>query len=977
MSQLQLNGTDCLTKVKIFHQNIRSIRQNFDNFLISLTNFDKRPEIIVLSEIWINSNEVQFYEINNYTLKSKCNDEYRAGGVAIYVSNSIDIVDTSNVQIITADVLQIEIKILNQFFHIFAIYRTHYYTKEYFVNELENYFAINNNLKHLKNVLFIGDVNMNLLEQSNIVDNYKIVMAANGLKCLIEVPTRITDQSQTCIDHVYVKISDCSRMSVEAEVIDSDITDHCMLNVSLSVCGGKREATCPTTSYQIDYNSLSGHLDKVDWTLVYSQNNASVAYDVFINILKDCLEKSKKEIRYNNNYKKIKPWINNYICMKINIRNKIFKNLRKHPNNMNLKEYYTRYRNKLQNEIRNLKISYYKKKFDNCDNNSKKIWSVINEITCQGNNKDTSISLEFNGNIEINPQSVANIFNEYFINIVDKLNLNVNVPNVFKNLEFKNIFKNKSNLQSMFIDPVTKEELGDVIRSLKNGTAPGIDGVSSALVKYIYPVINNVLLYIVNLSFETGVFPSKLKNAVVIPIYKGGQKNICSNFRPISLLSTFSKVFEKIMKKKLLKYLNNIKFFSDNQFGYRDYLSTENALQHFMSDVYDGLNSGKFTTGLFLDIKKAFDTVDHSILLSKIHAIGIRGVAYDWFKSYLLKRNQCVQIQFYRSEMKCLNQGVPQGSVLGAILFLIYINEFCNGNFNGRLTAFADDTALCYTENNLNALEYKLNNDLMAIQWWFTVNNMLLNVDKTKYINFSLRKEFIFNDKIMYKCINCITHGTSCAIYCKDVGNVSQIKYLGLVLDKNVNWKPHIFKLKSKLNSTIRYFHFLKDMCDVNILKMLYFSLIQSRIAYGIAFWCGTYVSNTNVIHIQQKYILRLILKKPKQEPSRPLFKLLNIMPLKCLFLFKVIKLFYDKSKNYSQQNNMYKNRLRKKDLTFLVPKPSYTFFTKTYNFIAPRTFNKIPDCIIKSKTKSIFMKKLKLWLFSLDDIDGLLKIDS
>lgn len=353
MSHLQLNGTDIsvdyLYNVIIIHQNIRSIRQNFDNFLISLTNFDKRPEIIVLSEIWINSNEIQFYEINGYTLKSKCNDEYRAGGVAVYVINTIDVIDTSVVEIITADVLQIKIKILNEFIHMFAIYRTHSYTKEYFINELENYFASNNNLKHFKNVLFIGDVNINLLELSNIVDNYKIVMAANGFKCLIEVPTRITDQSQTCIDHVYVKMSDCSKMSVEAEVIDNDVTDHCMLNVSLSVCGGRREASCPTPSYRIDYDSLSCLLDKVDWTFVYSQNNASFAYDVFSNILKDCLEKSKREIRCDNSYKKIKPWINNYICMKINIRNKIFKHLRKHPNNINLKDYYKKYRNKLQN----------------------------------------------------------------------------------------------------------------------------------------------------------------------------------------------------------------------------------------------------------------------------------------------------------------------------------------------------------------------------------------------------------------------------------------------------------------------------------------------------------------------------------------------------------------------------------------------------------------------------------------------------
>lgn len=515
------------------------------------------------------------------------------------------------------------------------------------------------------------------------------------------------------------------------------------------------------------------------------------------------------------------------------------------------------------------------------------------------------------------------------MNVAQNLDSNQNRPINFNSFECKNLFNEKHQPRSMFIDPIMPQEIASVIQSLKNGTSPGIDGINSSIIKAIYPKIMTVLIFLINFSFETGIFPAALKNAVVIPIHKSSLTTVCNNFRPISLLSTFSKIFEKIMKSKLVKYFDTTNFLSSNQFGYRNNLSTEHALQHFMVEVYDGLNEGKYVTGLFLDIRKAFDTVNHEILLSKLWKIGIRGVPYNWFESYLLNRKQCVKIQNSYSKMGTIEQGVPQGSVLGAFLFLIYINDFCNGTFKGNLTSFADDTALCYVYSDLNLMENHINYDLKAIQWWFTENKMCLNVDKTKYINFSLRRKFYFNDYLLYKCVNCLTKPTRCETFCKEVGRTTSIKYLGLTLDQEVNWKVHISNLKSKLNSSLRLFYFLRDLCDENILRMLYFSIVQSRIEYGISFWCGTYTSSMNVIYIQQKQFLKLISNSSKKEPSRPLFLHFKIMPLKNLFIFKVLKLFYNRSGDFPRQNNPYKMRLRKAEDT-LVPKPNNTFFTKT-----------------------------------------------
>lgn len=561
------------------------------------------------------------------------------------------------------------------------------------------------------------------------------------------------------------------------------------------------------------------------------------------------------------------------------------------------------------------------------------------------------------------------------MNVVNNLELNKTVSESFKSLNFKNSFIEKHEPKSIFIDPVLPQELLTIIESLKTNTSPGIDGISTSLLKDVSTVILDVLLFVINLSIQGGVFPTKLKTAVVVPIFKSGSTLLSSNYRPISLLSCFSKVFEKVMKQKLIKFLGITNFFSKNQFGFRSGLNTEYALLNFMTDVYDGINKGDCVSGLFLDIKKAFDTVDHTIMLEKLFKCGIRGDIHNWFKTYLLGRKQCVKIKEVVSGIGEIKSGVPQGSVLGAILFIIYVNDLCNARFRGSITSFADDTALCYSGNNWTEIQVAMNYDLELIKWWFTVNNMLLSTEKTKYVNFSLKKNINFIDQIVYKCVNCVGNNVFCAQnQCKILNKTNEIKYLGVFLDSEVKWKVHISKLKYKINNLLRYFYFLRDLCNENILRMLYFSLIQSRIEYGIVFWGNTYESYLSQIYLQQKHLVRLISFRNRFEHTRPLFIKHRILPLKYLFVFKVLKLFYSKSGNIPINDNTYRLKLRHAN-HFDIPRPMNAFFTKTYSFIAPKMFNLLPETIKKAKNKNLFLKKLKKWLLELDNINFLLQI--
>lgn len=671
-------------------------------------------------------------------------------------------------------------------------------------------------------------------------------------------------------------------------------------------------------------------------------------------------------------YKKLKPWINYNICRRIKKRNELYSKIKSRPINDNFRQYFVRFRNKLKKDINYAKISYYSKKFTLCSGNSKQIWNTVNEISGQ-KNCSQNFSLNINGAIIKESKTVANEFNKYFLTVVREIVEDHSISDNFSQLAYKNTFPDHHEQNSILLGPVLNEDVEKVIKSLKHGKSPGSDGISSTIIKHIYPAIVDVIAYLINLSFETGVFPDKLKNAVVVPIHKKGPANLFSNFRPISLLSTLSKLFEKIMKERMISFLDRNKYFSKNQYGFREGLSTELALLNFMGQVNRGINDGHNVSGLFIDIKKAFDTVDHGILLKKLYNCGFRGTAHDWFNSYLSNRKQCVRINDTVSEMGEITCGVPQGSVLGAILFIIFVNDLCNGNYKGKLTAFADDTALCYVEKDPNTLSMQIQSDLGSLNWWFITNKLVLNVDKTTYLNFSLRKNTVFQENIIFKCSCCLGSRGFCN-KCSVIKGSSNIKYLGVILDSELNWKIQIQNLRNKIVTTIRLFYFLKDICSLAILRSLYFALVNSRLEYGIVCWGGTYMTNLKSLVTAQKLFVRLILKRNRYDPSLPCFIHLKILPLRSLFVYKTLKIFH-RSRNLNQEN-LHRARLRNSKNSF-VPKPNLTYYTKTFNFLAPKFFNQLENVIKMETNHRRFLKKVREWLMSLENIELIINVTS
>lgn len=964
MNSVLLSDSDnCIT---VLQQNIRSLRKNFDSFVSELHLLNFMPDIIILTEIWIEDDEVNFYILPHYSNFVKCNSEYRSGGVAIFVSDKITASQIDNTRMQTADCVRLKLMLpKNNQLELLAIYRLHEFSADNFIIELDSI------LTQIKtpNLMINGDININILESSRTVDEYMIKMASYGLRSLVNEPTRVTKFSKTCIDHIFYRNKLSNSFMCETQVVKTCITDHWMTVVYIrfnNAIDPSRKTYVNKQFCKLDIVYLKNIVDKICWNDVFATKIPSIALDIFVMQLQYCINKSFKTVRVKSKF--IKPWMNTNIKKNIELKNQLYRNLLKSPHDPVLERTYKHYKNVLLNEIRLAKKQYYSDLFESNKNNSKTQWKLIKELTGEKLKNTSPIVLKSNDNRVIStPNEVANVLNDFFCTVADDLREGIILDSSSIDKEFdayKNIFTSNSVNESIFFYPTCKEEIMLIIKSLRNNKAPGYDNITPIIIKEIAESIVNVLVHIFNLSMSSGIFPEKLKKAVVIPLFKKNDKTNPSNYRPIALLSIFSKILEKIVKVRLVNFLNKHNFFSNNQYGFRSRLNTSSALIDFMSQVYTTINNGKISAGIFVDVMKAFDTVDHEILLTSMNQVGIRGIPLEWFRSYLSGRSQITKVNNAVSDLGEIKLGIPQGSVLSGPLFLIYINNLCNGNFKGNLVAFADDTALFYQAESLIDLKEQMQHDVNALRWWFTRNLMVMS-PKTKYIIFNLTKQTSFISALKYHEIKCSINSGNCN--CQALEQVDSIKYLGLWVDSRLCWKEHLSYLKTKLVKYVRIFYMLRPVCYTQLLRSIYFSFINSKIEYGIEIWGGAYFTTLKPIVTLQKAFIRIILNKIKTEHSSPLFQSLNILPIRNLYIFKVLKIFFNRC-GTNRGNQKYITLRRKWNV--YVPKPKLTVFKKFFLYLAPHFYNLLPEYIKECSNKNKFIKLTRDYLIKEIDID-------
>ena len=350
-----------------------------------------------------------------------------------------------------------------------------------------------------------------------------------------------------------------------------------------------------------------------------------------------------------------------------------------------------------------------------------------------------------------------------------------------------------------------------MINQLENKST-GPNSIPVDLLKMIPDLIIFPLCEIINLSFLTGEFPDALKIAKVIPIFKSGSVVDVNNYRPISLLSIFDKIIEKLMYKQLYDFLSNNDILFNNQFGFRKNLSTSLALMQITERIRKSIDNKKFGCGIYIDLSKAFDTVNHEILLKKLDHYGVRGSSLNWFRSYLCNRKQYVFLNGESSSLETLTCEVPQGSVLGPLLFLIYINDLPNISDKLEFFLFADDANIFFEHESLNKLEKIINLELKKLSNWLIINRLSLNISKTNHLIFHP-----FNKKVNKKVTLIINR--------KAITEKQQIKYLSIMIDSTLTWKGQVDKVCLSMSRTIGMIYKIRPYVNKKILLMIYYCL--------------------------------------------------------------------------------------------------------------------------------------------------------
>lgn len=941
MLQIKQNNFTLIT------QNIRSVYCNFNDFTISLLQLKCYPDIIILTECWLSDHKPTPI-IPNYV--SYCSSRYfnKSDGVIAYIKD-IHSAEVNEIYLQDASALQIQIDRTT----IIGIYRSpSVNSTDGFIQSLDCHLET---LKTHGEIIITGDININIIcndgyDQSSR-SNYLNMLSTHGIIMGHDLPTRGCHS----LDHIMLKINN-NVVNAQIAVLNTTVTDHAMVLLQLSGCRTKFK--CRKTKTSTDYEKALCDLKTKNLNELLFCKDPEVVAKLLISSISETLKANTSSLPIPKNKRVIKPWITPGILKCIRNRNKMQKKLRSNPFNEILLITYRRYRNFCTKLIKKLKRDYERQLLRDTRKNAKGLWDNIAKIT---NFKKSKYSTSKLLNVRASGYESANFVNTYFSNVGKRL------ADAMAGTCVEHDFDTPSQLSSFVLFETDEDEIHTTLMNLKTSSAPGHDNIPTHFLKMAKTELVPILTHLVNLCFDSGTFPSLLKESLITPIYKGGDEGDVGNYRPISVLPSISKILEKLINKRLLKYLDKFNILSESQFGFRTGRSTEDAVAALTSVVADSLDNKTKCLAVFLDLKKAFDTVSLPILVHKLERLGIRDSPLKLLTSFVSGRLQRVKLGQTMSDFNSIDCGVPQGSVLGPTLFLIYINDLCNMTIPyAKVFSYADDTAVVFTGDSWREVKAHAENGLRKVAQWLNANLLTLNTAKTNFISFAINDRFQPETSFLIKIHSCDLANTNnpdqeCS--CPAIEKVQTTKYLGVMLDQRLNWYSHIDLVAGRLRKLIWIFKELRYIADKKLLNGVYIALAQSITIYCITLWGGALKTKFLEVERAQRALLKVMYFKRRIFPTLDLYRIADLLTVRKLYiLHNVLKVH--KSLGFYPD----KEQRRRKDNVAPVTFVHTRFAQHQYTYLSSHIYNKINKAIqIYSLTTRQCKVKLSTWIKCLD----------
>ena len=732
-------------------------------------------------------------------------------------------------------------------------------------------------LKSSHKLILLGDYNIDLLKNNNHKYNFELCLQSNYLVPTIFSATRVASKThnnevittETLIDNIFIN----HNMNYQSGIIETSISDHFSIYIAIPEISASPDTVLNSIQYRVNNDirkrKFNHDLIRYDIKQVLNNNIAKSAYEQFNNIFESSYDEAfpiKTKVITPLDLQK--PWVNDILKRRIKIRENLNTLSRKKKIN---RKVFAVFRNRVTSQLRSAKAKYFEEQFERCSDNIKKTWEVINSVIKSKKVNSKIILSDDDGN-HCDESKIPSEFIQHYASVPQQLASKI--PTSEKNASS---YLSDRVKQSFFMSPITPEEINLIIADL-NDNGNKVHSIAISVLESCKHIISPILSHLINLFVEQGYFPDDLKVGCITPIFKKGDKEKVNNYRPVCSLSPLSKIIEKAINNRMVEYLEKFKLLSETQYGFRKNMGTENALLNYIDLIQQGLNGKQYTISVFLDLSKAFDLIDHKILARKLEYYGFRGKFLEFLLSFIKDQKYFVNVNGKNSETKLVNIGVPQGSTLGPLLFLLYINDMRLCSTELELTQFADDSTITYSSENLPEAVKTTETEFKKVLDWLAANKLIINLEKTHLM--------LFTNKAHQGNVSINANGHT-------INEITEIKFLGVMLDNKLSWKAHIKYISSKISKSVSILKMLKFFFPSRILKSLYYSFVYPYFSYCNIIWGGAANTHLESLVLLQKKCIRIICKMGYLDHTEPLFKENNILKIDQIYSLNCAKFVF------------------------------------------------------------------------------------